>query len=453
MQQTINTPLKDSGQVPQREPIDLIEQKSQVVQGLSDNEAACLKLLGQELRGTDLYWGRSQDDIVAEDDDVSIPSVIKVSRQPEDSGWRIQVGNAIGVIGVGDLQINVLPKIGEAHFNHIAEMAINPACLRIGRQIWDVAPDSKFLPAVWGAFLDALTVTLRAELHHDYDERTDDPPYVRGRLDVRRVAVNLARGKMNFPATFDELSSDNPVNRILRAAAEYVALAASNLANGSNSFRDMSILARETTYRLGEAGPLRSSDLELETPRIAAHQARALDLARHVLSGVGRSLKIGNTKVSCFLQPTPNLIEDGVRQLLDAKLGTGVSVKKRKRSAARLDFNPDLVVEIDHSPSHAPDATGDVKYRFRKEDWPREVLLQAMGFAQVFTASKAFFIDFGEDGPNIQTKTEKIREVVYHHVTWPIGKNLDPMHSEEHIIEELRRVILAPMASQPAINS
>jgi hypothetical protein len=446
MRQTINILWNGSGQVPKREAISIVEQKSTLILDLSDNEAKCLKQLGQDLRGTDLWWGQVREEAIGEEPNSSKASVIKVGREPEDLGWRIQVGNAVGVIGVGDLQINVLPKIGENHFNYIAGMAINPSRLRFGQDNWGVAQDSAFLPAVWNAFIESLTTTLRADLHHEYVETSDDPPYVRGRLDIRRVVINLARGQMNFPAKFDELSSDNSVNRVLRAAAEYVSRAASSFVSRNGEldrgvYEALSARAAESAYQLLEAGPLRTGDLDAELPRLAVHQLRAVNLARHVLSGIGRSLQVGDTKVTCFLQPTPDLIEDGVRALLDAKLGEGISVKKKRRAAARLDFNPDLVIEVDNEPSDEPNATGDVKYRIRKEDWPRDVLLQAMGFAQVFTSSKGFFIDFSDAGEVCETKSEKIRDVTYHHITWPTGFDVNPSESENHLITELRRVV------------
>ena len=432
--------------MPNLKAIDVIEQESTSIVGLSDHEALCLKQLGEELRGGDKWWGKAQDEGTTDESDQRKASVIKVGREPGDHGWNIQVGNAIGVIGVGDLQINVLPKIGERHFNHIANMAVNPSRLRFGHETWRVAQELSFLPSVWGALIEALSKTLRADLHHDYEEVFDDPPYIRGRLDVRSVSVNLARGLIRFPATFDELTSDNSVNRILRAAAEYVAIAASNLALSENEvtgafYKELAASATESAYRLCQAGPLRSKDLDAETPRLAVHQRQALDLSHHVLSGIGRSLTVGNTKVTCFLQPTPDLIEDGVRALLDTGLGEKVSVKKRRRTAARLSFNPDLVIEVDGDPSDVPTATGDVKYRIRKEDWPRDVLLQAMGFAQVFTAGNGFFIDFSHIGENHETKSEKIRDISYHHITWPTGNEIDPAFAEEQVLAELQRVI------------
>jgi hypothetical protein len=167
-----------------------------------------------------------------------------------------------------------------------------------------------------------------------------------------------------------------------------------------------------------------------------------LELAKHIVSGVGRSLVVGDVAVTCFLQPTPSLMEDGIREILSARMGAGVSVAKRRRSAAKLEFNPDLVVEVASDDVGQPRATGDVKYRLRKNDWQRDVLQQAVTFAQVFTAKKAFFIDFSDE-PHMVTKSEVIHEVEYHHVTWPCSSTTDPETAEDYVVSELQRVLLS----------
>ena len=427
--------------------IEVVEQQFSVIPQLTDNQAASLKLLGQELRGSDHWWGAPDEEDSAPDVRGIERTVIQVSRRPEDKGWRIMVNRAVGVIGVDDLQINIIPKIGSAHFSHIAALAIHPPATRLGSEIWQLDAGTHFIPAVWGSLLAALEVTLQAGLHCDYQEKYEESPFLRGRLDIRGTAVNLARGRLSFPSTFEELSPDNSINRIFRAAAEFVERSSAILISGNSKevdrrYRELSLRARDCVHGLSAAGALRSGDIDVDISRLAAHQVAAFNLSCQVLQSVGRSLKIGNSKVSCFLQPTDGLIEDGVRSLLNERLGLGVSVTKRGRTAARLRFNPDLVVELDHVSKVGPIATGDVKYRLRKDDWPREILLQAMGFAQVFTADQAFFIDFSIEDKKYKTQTEMIHEVTYHHVTWPSGEDVLPAEAEDFVVKELQQVLL-----------
>lgn len=439
--------------MPVRNPCKITESRNEIIKDISKEEANALEELGKELAGRGSWWGDnpSEEDLEHESDSSDPderpkPSVIKAVQRPTDNGWRVLVDRAIGVIGVNDLQIIVVPKIPQSHFNHLAEAAINTPGLRFGQQSFRLEPSDSFLPAVWGAYLDALSQTLRADLHHDYEEQIDEPPYIRGRLDVRRTSINLSRGLLRFPSLFEELTVDNPVNRILKAAAERVCSAATRVAPSDPSpqrdaYLNLVTRAREMTYRMGEVGQLQSGDLEVAEPRLAVHQRDALQLARHILTGVGRSLTLGNVKVTCFLVPTPNLIESGMRSILNAQLGSGILVTKRQRSVARLKFNPDLVFEVVGDPPPNPRATGDVKYRIREQDWARTTLLQVMGFAQVFSSAISVFVDFSRTGP-VARECERINDVTYHHVSWPCSAEIEPVTAEQRVLSDVKEILL-----------
>lgn len=436
-----------------RNSYEIIESRNEIIEDISKAEANALEELGKELAGRGSWWGDNPDDEdlghgsnSSNPDERQKPSVIRAVQRPADNGWRVHVDRAIGVIGVNDLQIIVVPKIPQSHFNHIAEAAINTPSLRFGRESFRLKSNDSFLPSVWGAYLDALSKTLRADLHHDYEEQVDDPPHIRGRLDVRRTSINLSRGLLRFPSLFEELTVDNPVNRILKAAAEKVSSAAAQVAPREPSpqrdaYCALVTRAREMTYRMSEVGRLQPGDLETAEPRLAVHQRDALHLARHILTGIGRSLTLGDVRVTCFLVPTPNLIESGMRSILNAKMGSGVRVTKRQKSAARLRFNPDLVFEVAGDPPLNPRATGDVKYQIREQDWARTTLLQVMGFAQVFESAKSVFVDFSLSGP-VAIESEHIKNVTYHHVSWPCSAGIEPASAEEQVLSDLKDVLL-----------
>jgi hypothetical protein len=435
-----------------RRQCEIVENRFEHVADISKAEAKALDELGKELAAPASSWSEESDDEELErgsdpdnEEGQRRPSVIRVHQRPADTGWRIQVDRAIGVIGVNDLQINVVPKIPQAHFNHLAEIAIAPQRMRFGRESFKLQPDSSFLPSVWGAFLDALAITLRADLHHDYEERTDDPPYIRGRLDVRKTSINLSRGLLRFPAVFEDLTVDNPANRLLKAAAETVGSAAELAApNGPSpqhdAYRNLITRAREMAYRMGDVGKLRPGDHDAVEPRLAVHQRDALQLARHILTGVGRSLTLGDVKVTCFLMTTPDLIERGVRTILDDKLAPEITVSKKPKVAARLRFQPDLVFEVAGDPPLHPRATGDVKYRIREHDWARSTLLQVMGFAQVFASPLSVFVDFSTAGA-VPIETEKINDITYHHVSWPCSVDVTPEEAEQRVLSDVRRAL------------
>jgi len=303
-------------------------------------------------------------------------------------------------------------------------------------------------PVIW--LLDAVLITLRADLHHDYAEVFDDPPYIRGSLDIRRTSLNIARGKMSFPAMFEELSADNPVNRVLRAACLRVTNEASKFLSGDSKadvspqakrLREIAKWAQESTYQLSQASDLQPGDLEIGISRLAVHQERALRLAKQILLSIGRTIQIGPDRASCFLNPTPPIVEAGIRNLLNQRIGKGIEVRKFSKSAAGLRFNPDLIFTDRNGKKFEIEATGDVKYKLRREDWPRDVLEQAVVFAEVFSARQGFFIDFVVNESNARKKSENIQGRNYHRLSWAAHPAISPEDACNLLISQCKLLL------------
>jgi hypothetical protein len=100
-----------------------------------------------------------------------------------------------------------------------------------------------------------------------------------------------------------------------------------------------------------------------------------------------------------------------------------------------------LVVEPIGSTPYGVFATGDVKYRIRNEDWPRDVVEQAVVFADVFSTNQGFFVDFAltEDQPI--TKSELIDSKMYHRISWPAREDLSPEESAQYVLSECRKAL------------
>src|SRR4051812_36957032 len=92
---------------------DLVESRPSVIQ-LEDAEAVALQEMGERLASKAGWWGDEDD----EDDSFAPPSarrsVIAVHRIIG-STWSVRVSDAVGVAGVGDVQLTIKPKIPEAH--------------------------------------------------------------------------------------------------------------------------------------------------------------------------------------------------------------------------------------------------------------------------------------------------------------------------------------------------
>jgi hypothetical protein len=443
--------------VPVRDAVGVATQR--VVEGdwlsigdLTDHEEKELKRLGEDLaRQRRSRPGFGVGDEEGEDaGERSAVSNIQIRPGRNGGATEVRIENFVGVVGTRTHQLVVEPKIGVEHFELLHRLAVGVDMLRYERGWYGLEESDGYVPTVWFAYLDALRETLRADLHQDYEGRADELEFVRGRLDPLRTVLNVSRGRLLFSVTYDELSPDNPVNRVLRAAALTVARCARPLVSDPETrphdpYRRLVTTMRESAYRLSEAGPLRPGDVSAPPPRLVRHQRRAYELAREVLRGSGRTLRPGQRVVTSFLERSPDIVEAAIRQLLDDRLQPALRVGKRSRTSVsgRLSFTPDLVI---HSPSSGPCdvATGDVKYSIRTQgssitnDWPRNILNQAVTFATAFGVPRAFFVDFVEGDP-VRVEPETIGSAQYHHVSWPLG--WPPAAAADHVATSVADIV------------
>jgi hypothetical protein len=427
----------------------LVEGEWKGVEGVTDDDCAELRELGESLA----RQGRTRTGFGAadDDDDSDVMSSIQLRPDGGGGGCEVRVVNYVGVIGTRDLQMIVEPKIGVEHFDHLQRLAADEEAFRYERGRYGLEESDGYVPTVWFAYADALRETMRADLHQDYEVRAEELPFVRGRLDPFRTSLNLQRGRLTFPVTYDELSPDNPINRVLRAAALAVARSAWRFVSDldfrpHDPYRRLVTTMRESAYRLSEAGQLRPGDSDAPPPRLVRHQRRAYELAREVLRGSGRSLREGGRSVTSFLQRTPDVVEAAIRILLDQQLRPALRVEKLSMASAsgRLSFNPDLVIHAARRGVGLAVATADVKYTIRSSertatvDWPRSVLNQAVAFATVFGVLRAFYVDFVKGDP-IRVEPETIGSARYHHVSWPLGWS--PTDAANHVAKEVAEIV------------
>src|SRR4029453_5812315 len=79
-----------------------------------------------------------------------------------------------------------------------------------GRSLWE-------LVATW--FVDAAEQVLRKDLIRDYRPHIATLPLVRGRIQALTTSRALLKGQVAITCEFDEFDEDNPLNRLLLAAA------------------------------------------------------------------------------------------------------------------------------------------------------------------------------------------------------------------------------------------
>lgn len=401
--------------------IDLTESKPSAV-SLSLEQANALREVGRRLRSQRAWWGEADND---EEDHER--TVIRV--EPRSNGdWSVTVANAVGVVAVDGVQFVIHPKIPIPHLLYLFSVA--GTLPRLDWQQVALQTDDSLLDLIAEWFVAAAEILLRRGLVRDYQEREDALPMARGRIRALPTARLFYSGKLAVACEFDEFEFDTPINRVIRAAAQRVA---GHEALGSRvRRRALGILAR-----LEDVSVMRPGDLAVGLDRRAAHYADASMLARQLLLGDGRTLSVGDTRSWAFLLRTPDVVEDGIRKILQRTFGVE-RVEKRgmQLAGSSLTFNPDLVFASDA-------AVADVKYKVSGGQWSRPDLYQVTAFAEAYSARRAAIVRFrtGTYAPlaPLQVGTISVTEL-----TWPSDPEVDPREAERQLADAIRQWLDGP---------
>jgi 5-methylcytosine-specific restriction enzyme subunit McrC len=333
---------------------------------LSEREATALAVAGKRLASAKQWWGAS-----APNED---RTVIRCTRTAPNL-WSVRVADAVGLISIDDLQLEVRPKIPIDHFLYLLNMSgafprLDSKTVRAARglSLWD-------LVARW--FLSETETLLQRGLLMDYQESKGWLKTIRGRVDALDTVRALSTGRLEAKRNFEEFETDTPMNRTLKEAARLV--------SGSSSliWRDRR-RAMAIVSSIPNVSRLRLGDLDTLVDRHSRSYASSIALARHIIAGQGRTIESGPDVAWTFLIRTPELIEEGIRAVLKRELAGRRQIVKQGRQipGSSLTFSPDLLFD-------GGLATGDVKYKWLGREWKRADLYQAIAFAVAFDTDLA----------------------------------------------------------------
>lgn len=411
-----------------REPLVVVESKDTPLP-ISDEEAESLTLLGRRLALQSKWWGESEDEELAD------RSLISCRKQPNKT-WVVRVREAIGTLGVGDLTIQVVPKIPREHFLYLAlHSRILP---RVDEQIAgvDLSGNLGDLIALW--FLGATERLLRGELSCGYDEREDELECVHGELRPLDTARLYYSGRVAVACRFEDFSQNIPLNRVVKGAAQIVA-------SGPCFSAQMRGRARRILARMEDVGEFVPADLRVSVDRLTHRYKQSLAFAKYLISHSAVQLAHATHLAWSFLIRTPELIEDGVRSVLREGLSPQRDVKKGRHwvPGSSLTLNPDIVVDDGVF-------VGDVKYKLVGSDWSRPDLYQVVAFAAGFEAQAAALVYFDVQGVNAPVSIE-VGRVPVHCLAWRASPGLHPAAAADDFLKQFKLRLPAP-AKKPAIN-
>lgn len=372
-----------------------------------------LASLGRELASRADWWGADREAVSAE------RTVIEMARAGAGI-WEIRVRDAVGVIVLADVQLHIRPKIPPEHFLYLARRS-GRLPRTAGESGGGAAGPLWELAILW--FLDAAEDLLRRGLIRDYAGIHETLSTIRGQIDVKAAARRYYTGTLLFDCSFEDHVEDTSPNRLIRAAAAYAA--AGPLPDAVRR------RARRLLARFDHVGELDAHDSRWQPDRRSAHYRTAVTLARHVLQARGRSLSVGGELVWTFLIRTPELIEDGIRSVLQDHFGTGVVTKAGVRLVgSSMTFNPDLRFS-------GTGAVADVKYKLASGDWNRGDLYQVLAFAVSLRCFDAAIFNFVADEQSPLSLSLAVGDHRVKQISWPVHA-LDPGVAASTFVQYVR---------------
>jgi hypothetical protein len=342
---------------------------------LTDDQADELRRIGKSLASQKQWWGAGED---VDSDERSVVRCDRVAGPQH----KVRVSDAIGVIGLAELQLIIRPKIPLPHLLYLlAESVPRPLFERSSLGV-----DDDFFSVIARWFAHACEVLLRHGLVSDYGRVTGDLPCARGRIHpVKTFQSVVLAGRPVIRCEYDRFGEDTSLNRVLKAATV-------RLLGSPRLPLDLRERYRRIHHRLSDVGELRRADLRAKPDALSRRYRDAHPLALAILASTGLSMEQGNTSTWTFLFRTPEAVEAGVRDSLRKYLEPAWKVRKASKSLRgdrNRSLNPDLVFGDD-------DAVGDVKYRLARDgEITRGALNQIITFATGYDATKAIVIAFG----------------------------------------------------------
>lgn len=349
-------------------------------------------------------------------------SVISVGYRPNGT-HLLKFRNVVGVVRLGDLQLQIVPKIPLSHFCHL--MGRSEVAPRVDDSPTRVGSSRDLRELVCGWLLAEAERVVRLGLHRDYSEYEEELSEVRGSIQpVPTVLANLS-GRVAVHCSYSELDEDAAINRLMKASC--AALASDSTIDANQRRR-----ARRLALAMGPVGVLRESDWRFQATRLHARYSRVLPLAKLVLASRGASMEAGNVVGTCFLVPTPGIVESGLRNILASALSP-IDVRKRglRLTEGGITLNPDLVVDGGR-------IVGDVKYKYFGGDWDRASFNQIVAFASGFEAERGFIVGFRHREDGLVPLPAAIGKIRVRKFAWVASHGTDPLLSESAIAEEIR---------------
>jgi 5-methylcytosine-specific restriction enzyme subunit McrC len=321
---------------------------------------------------------------------------------------KLRAQQIVGVIAAEGVSLEILPKIDGADSDAAARRSlIHMLAVVLDLEIAHGAmtdldwQQDDLLEILIKLFCDRLFEVLHRGLPRRYVHHEDDLAALRGRLDVHRQFTLLAASPQKLACRFDELSSDIPLNQIMKAAVRKLGRL-SRSADNQRRLAELAFAFVDISDVL--VGALRWHDVVIDRTNRA--WAQLLSLAKLLLGDRFQNTSTGGAQGFALLFEMNTLFEEFVgRKLQSALVGSGFDVRLqgprdfalRETGSGKLRFatKPDITITQNNVPVLIIDTKwkrlkgqiDDAKYGVGQAD-----IYQMMAYAHVYQCQRLMLL-------------------------------------------------------------
>jgi 5-methylcytosine-specific restriction enzyme subunit McrC len=332
--------------------------------------------------------------LTAEERDVlkiMVPSLTIAPSPGTISHYDLTPSSTVGVLRIGDLQIEIVPRLPVDQVLFLVSYALDPRAWRA--ETTSTATEDHLAEAIIPTFVRHVRGALRRGLLHGYKTTDEALTTIRGRI---RFADQLrARPGRALPVElqYDDFTADVLENRLLRAAIERLLRLPLRRESSRRDLRELhSSLATVTpvAYRTGRVP-------EPTWTRLNGRYRAAVDLARLILDNSSLNLTSGSITATSVLFDMASVFEDFVVVALREALGATARTFPQGGTGRRLRLDDEGGISL------APDLSwwendrclfvGDCKYkRAKAEGVPNADLYQLLAYTTALDLADGLLI-------------------------------------------------------------
>lgn len=316
--------------------------------------------------------------------------------------YTLTSSSTVGVARVGDLTLELRPKVGVAPVLFLVSYALNPRSWKPGQA--HLADDASLAEAVIPLFTGTVQQAIRPGLLHGYRSRDDTLATVRGRVRIADQFRSRAGLPLPVEVTYDDFTPDIIENQLLRTAVDTLGRLYLRHENSRTS------LAR-LRLQLSGVSALTPDSRGVPEPhwtRLNERYKPAVALARLIISTAGLEARAGGVDASVFLIDMNAAFERFIRVALREALQLNACTfpPAARGHPVHLDAHGTVRLEPDLSwwTGDRCMFVGDCKYKKTDNTMPNADMYQMLAYLTALQLPHGLLIyAAGQDIPHIVT--------------------------------------------------